>query len=210
MPTPHDTHTQDADDRDREDPHTITLLLRAWSQGDEEALDRLLPLIYGELHRLAEIHLSHEAHHTLQPTELINEAYFKLFGRPLADWRDRQHFFAIASRAMRQVLVDHSRRRRAGKRNGLHLSLEELSFDQLERATAAYDDRLDDRVIALDEALRELEAVDERKSRVVEMRYFVGMSVKEIAAVLGVGPGVVNRDWEFAKAWLLRRINRRK
>jgi RNA polymerase sigma factor (TIGR02999 family) len=175
----------------------------AWRDGDRSALDRLVPIVQGELRRIAHNRLSRERpDHTLQPTALVNEAYLRLIGLPHIDWRNRAQFFAIAARLMRRVLVDAARERRAAKRGGNALR---VTFDEaLMPAGAAQPD-----VIALDDALEALAVEDPRKSQVVELRFFAGLSVDETAGTLGVSSDTVNRDWKFAKAWLRVQLERR-
>jgi RNA polymerase sigma-70 factor (ECF subfamily) len=185
-------------------PRGITRLLRAWGEGDEAALDRLTPLIYDELHRIAQRYMRREkSSNTLQTTALVNEAWLHLADGATVDWRDRAHFFAVASRTMRRILVDAARARGAGKRGGLllHFQLNE-SID----AAPARDHEL----IALDDALTALDRFDPRKARVVEMRFFGGLSVEETAAVLKLSPQSVLRDWKLARAWLQREISGRE
>lgn len=180
----------------------VTRLLRQWSDGDAGALERLVPLIYGELHRLAERAMGRErSDHTLQPTALLHEAYVRLVGQQQVSWRNRSQFFAVASQAMRRVLVDHARGRTAAKRGG------ERHRVSLEDAPQLTDSRPSD-LLALDEALRELAEVDERKSRVVELRIFGGLTIPETAAALGVSTGTVIEEFRRARAWLYREIRR--
>jgi RNA polymerase sigma factor (TIGR02999 family) len=181
----------------------LTKLLRAWNAGDQSALDRLLPLVYGELRRVAANHLRREARgHTLQPTALVNEAYLRLVRIKRMTLNDRAHFFALCSTLMRQILVDAARARRVAKRGGgaVRVTLDErlLSSDSSTDA------------VALDDALKALEQVDERKSRVVELRFFAGLSVEETAAVLAVSTDTISRDWKFAKTWLRRELRDRR
>jgi RNA polymerase sigma-70 factor (ECF subfamily) len=181
-------------------PGDVTELLLAWRGGDERALDRLIPLVHGELHRIADRCIRGErAGHTLQATALINEAYVRLIDAKRVQWRDRAHFLAISARLMRQVLVDYARSRGYQKRGGgaIRVTLVE------ELATV---DEPELELIALDIALEGLAKFDERKSRVVELRCFGGLSVEETAAVLHVSPDTVMRDWKLAKAWLLREL----
>jgi RNA polymerase sigma-70 factor (ECF subfamily) len=181
----------------------VTALLIAWRDGDRSALDRLVPMVDGELRRIAKKRLSHErADHTLQPTALVNEAYLRLMGLTHFDWRNRAQFFAIAARLMRRVLVDAARERRAAKRGG---DAVRVTFDEaLVPAGAAHPD-----VIALDDALQALAVEDPRKSQVVELRFFAGLSVEETAGTLGVSTDTVNRDWKFAKSWLRVQLERK-
>jgi RNA polymerase sigma factor (TIGR02999 family) len=182
-------------------PQEVTRLLIAWSDGDERALAALMPLVYDELRRLAHRHLGRErADHTLQTTALVHEAYFRLVDQKEPRWRNRAHFLAIASQMMRRILVDYARARGFGKRGG------GTRRAPLDEAMVVSDERAAD-VVALDEALKALAQFDERKSRMVELRFFGGLSIEETAEVLGVSPGTVMRDWTFAKAWLQREIN---
>ena len=178
----------------------ITRLLRAWSAGEEGALDRLAPLIYNELHRIARLHMRRERPgNTLQTTALLNQAWLQLAGGRLASWQDRAHFFAVASQIMRRILVDAARTRQAGKRGGGVFRLE------LNESIDAAPPR-DAELLALDDALDSLAIFDARKARVVEMRFFGGLSVDETAEVLKVSPQTVMRDWKLARAWLKREI----
>ena len=174
----------------------VTKLLRAWAQGDEAAGERLFPILYGELRRQAGRYMRRERRsHTLQPSGLVNEAYLRLAASPDLDWHDRAHFFAIAARVMRQVLVDHARRRRAAKREGCHVTLDDAD------APAAAPDLLD-----LEHALEELAALDPRQARVVELRFFGGLDVDETADVMGLSARTVKREWQTARAWLQHRL----
>jgi RNA polymerase sigma-70 factor (ECF subfamily) len=182
-------------------PLEVTQLLAAWSEGDEQALAALTPLVYQELHRLAHRHLGRERDgHTLQTTALVHEAYLRLVDQKGARWRNRAHFMAVASQMMRRILVDYARGRGYAKRGG---GARQASFDE---ALVVSDERAAD-VVALDEALNALAQFDERKARMVEMRFFGGLSIEETAEVLGVSPGTVMRDWTLAKAWLQREIS---
>jgi len=181
-----------------DDTHEITRLLRQWGQGDEEAFNHLFPLVCRELKRLAQRHLRRESHHTLQTSDLVQEAYLKLHGGTHIDWQDRRHFYAIASRAMRQVLVERARKRNAVKRNGQTVSLDQLSLDQLNQLTSVPDDDL----IALDEAMKSLEESHARQMRIAELRLFSDLNVDEIAVMIEVDRTTVYRDWVFAKAQL--------
>ena len=176
----------------------VTQLLVQWMKGNRAALDELTPLVYEELHQRARNYLRHERpDHTLQPTALIHEVYLRMVGESLPQWQNRAHFFAIASRAMRQILVDHARRRGAGKRGdgAAHLSLDEaLVLAQSENSD----------LLALDDALSKLAAFDERKCRIVEMRYFGGCTVEETAEALGIAAITVIRETRVAEAWLRR------
>jgi RNA polymerase sigma-70 factor, ECF subfamily len=183
-------------------PLEVTRLLAAWSDGDAAARDTLLPLVYDELRRLASYYMRGQPdNHTLQTTALIHEAYLKLAAQPDKQWQNRMHFFAVAAQAMRHVLVDYARSRDAIKHGGQAqlVALEEAAVVSAERAAE---------VVALDEALTALASVDLRKSQVVELRYFGGLSVEETAEVLQVSPETVKRDWRLAKLWLMRELNR--
>jgi RNA polymerase sigma factor (TIGR02999 family) len=184
-------------------PHEdVTGLLMAWRNGDEEALARLTPLVYDELHRLAERHMRRErAGHPLQATALVNEAYIRLVDSRRVQWQNRAHFFAIAAQLMRRVLVDVIRRQQSRKRGGgWHV----LSFaDGFELAVEQNAD-----LVAVDDALQELAKLDPRKAQVVELRFFGGLSLEETAEVLNVSADTVGRDWRAAKAWLSRELKR--
>ena len=172
----------------------VTQLLVEWASGDQQALDKLTPLVYRELRQLAARHLRKERDaHTLQPTALVNEAYLRLVDQSRKNWQNRSHFFAVASQLMRQILVDHARRRQAGKRAGLKVSLVEAGSFAPERSRD---------LVALDNALKGLEQLDSRKCKVVELRYFGGLSMDEIAQTLDVSPITVRRDLRMAEAWL--------
>ncbi len=174
----------------------ITRLLLAWGDGDRQALDELTPLVYQELRRLAESYLRRErGGHTLQPTALVHEAYLKLVDQRGLRWQNRAHFFGIAAQTMRQILVDHARARLAEKRGG-----GEIRFS-LDEAIDASDERAD-QLVALDDALLALAAFDPQKSRVVELKYFGGLTLEEMAEVLGISRATVIREWRMAKAWL--------
>jgi len=178
----------------------VTRLLVAWQQGREEALDRLIPVVYAELHRLARAQMAREhAGHTLQTTALVHETYLRLVDGAQVSWRDRVHFFAVCARLMRRILVDHARASHAAKRGG---ASPHLVFDDW----LAGHPPADEQVLALNEVLGRLEAADQRRSKVVELRYFGGMSVSETAAILGVSPETVQRDWKVAKLWLLHEL----
>lgn len=180
----------------------ITQLLQGWRDGDQKALDALLPLVYNELRRLAHFHLRKERPgHTLQSAALVHEAYLRLVGEDPPLWEGRTHFFAIASQLMRQILVDYARRRGAGKRGGsiCILSLEDAS----EKARGKEVD-----IVALDDALQRLAEIDPRQSSIVEMRFFGGLTLEEISAALEIGSATVQRDWTAARAWLHREISR--
>ena len=184
--------------------HQITQLLDRWREGDRGALDELMPLVYNELHRLAAGYMRGErTGHTLQTSALVNEAYLRLVGHDEIQWQNRAHFFAVAAHAMRRVLVDHARRRLSRKRGGgiIKVALDEALIVSAERAAE---------LVALDEALARLAEVSPRKSELVELRFFGGLSVEEAAEILKVAPGTVMRDWTFAKAWLRREITGRE
>jgi RNA polymerase sigma-70 factor (ECF subfamily) len=179
----------------------VTSLLAAWGKGDQNALNELMPLVYNELHRMARRAWIGQNHaNTLQPTALLNEAYLKLAGAENASFQNRCHFFAVASTAMRQILVNHAKSRLAGKRGSgqIKLSIDDVQLAVNQEAAE---------VVALHEALERLEAVDARKSRVVEMRYFGGLSIEETAEALGISVITVNRDWRLARTWLMREMN---
>jgi len=180
-------------------PGDVTRLLIAWQAGDAAALDRLIPLVYDGLHRIAERHLRNErSGHTLQPTAIVNEAYLKLVDAPVGNWQNRVHFFAVASRVMRQILVDYARRRAAQKRGGGQASC----LVQSEAVTAARGIDL----IAVDDALGKLSTLDPEQGRIVELRFFGGLTVEETATALDVSPATVNRKWVSARAWLHREL----
>jgi RNA polymerase sigma factor (TIGR02999 family) len=176
--------------------------LQGWRAGERSASDALLPLVYDELRRLAHHHLRNERpHHTLQSTALVNEAYLRLVGQNLPKLENRAHFFAIAAQLMRQILVDYARRHRASKRGSGICLLE------LDDATALPQRKNVD-VVALDDALNALAEIDPRQSRVVELRFFAGLSVEETSEVMGIATATVQRDWTAARAWLHREISR--
>lgn len=181
-------------------PHEVTQLLGAWRRGDGEALARLMPIVYEELRRVARAHLRNERlDHTLDATALVHEAYLRLTGLERMPLHDRTHFLAMAARLMREVLVDHARRKRALKRGG---GVTLLTLDGV--AASAGRGIVD--VLALDDALTDLASIDARLGRVVELRFFAGLSVAETMDALGVSSATVERDWTFAKAWLLKRL----
>jgi RNA polymerase sigma-70 factor (ECF subfamily) len=178
------------------DRSEITRLLKESSEGNRAAMDALLPLVYADLRRIAGGYLRRQAPgHTLQPTALLHEAYLKLFQSGQPDWRDRTHFFAVSASAMRQILVDHARSRNAVKRGGdaVKVSLDESFHYAPERPSS---------LIALDDALKALAAFDERKARVLELRYFGGLGIDEIASTIGVSVATIGRELRFAEAWL--------
>lgn len=179
----------------------VTKLLDAWSAGDGAALGQLMPLVYDELRRMAKRYMSSQASgHTLQTTALIHEAYLKLADNKEKRFSNRAHFFAVAANAMRHILVDHARSQQADKRGGKTeiIALDDAPVVSLERASE---------IVALDEALNNLFALEERKGRVVELRYFGGLSIEETAEVLKVSVDTVMRDWRFAKMWLLKELS---
>ena len=178
----------------------VTELLQAWSDGDERALDKLMPFVYGELHRLAQRYMARERHgHTLQTTALVNEAYLRLVGSGKRNFQNRAHFFAVSAQLMRRILVDLARARRSLKRGG------EVQAVSLDDALMVSPEPGPD-LVALDDALQALSAMDPRRGQVVELRFFGGLSVQETAEVLRVSPETVMHDWKLAKAWLLREL----
>ena len=182
----------------------VTELLVNWSNGDQEALNKLIPLVYDELHKLASRYLRRERpDHTLQTTALVHEAYLKLVNQREANWENRVQFFAVAAQLMRRILVDYARRHRASKRGGdvYKLSLEEALLPSKEK---------DAELLALDEALDRLAAIDSQQSRVVELRVFAGLSLEETAQALNISPRTVRREWSMAKAWLHRQIKNQR
>ncbi len=182
-------------------PSQVTQLLDDWSAGDREALDKLIPIVYAELRRQAVRYLQRERlGHTLQTTALIHEVYLKLIDQRDVRWQNRAHFFGIAAQLMRRILVDHARKHHAAKRGGSDIKL------PLEEGMIVAEGK-DVNLVALDEALERLAAIDPQQSRVVELRFFSGLSVEETAEVLGVSPRTVKRDWNVAKAWLRREIS---
>jgi RNA polymerase sigma factor (TIGR02999 family) len=187
---------------EHEPPSEVTLLLQGWRSGDRKALDALLPLVYKELRRLAHFQLRKERpDHTLQSAALVHEAYLRLIGLNTPRWESRTHFFAIAAQLMRQILVDYARRHAAAKRGGRACKLSLDGATMLSR-------RKDVHVIALDDALKALAKIDPRQCRVVELRFFAGLSLQEISEALEIAPATVQRDWTAARAWLHREISR--
>jgi RNA polymerase sigma-70 factor, ECF subfamily len=181
----------------------VTQLLFDWQQGDQSALKKLTPLIYDELRRMAHRYVQHERNgHTLQTTALVHEAYVRLAGQETPEWQNRSHFFAVTAQVMRHILIDHARRRRYLKHGG---QFQQVSMEQ---ASLMSEDRAAE-LIALDEALDELKNFDPRKSKVVELRYFGGLSLEETAQALEISVMTVRRDWRAAKAWLFRRMQNR-
>jgi len=193
-------------------PAGVTQLLHRWSQGDASAFDRVLPLVYGELRQMAYRHLRQErANHTLQGTGLVHEAYLRLAKRAPLQWESRAHFFGWASALMRHILVDHARAHQAAKRGG---GAPVMSLDAIDEeggsavaAVSQADDSLD--IVALDHALQRLEQLDAQQSRVVELRFFGGLSVLETAQALRISPATVKREWATARVWLLRELGRK-
>jgi RNA polymerase sigma-70 factor, ECF subfamily len=181
------------------DQGEVTLLLRAMQGGDPTASEKLLPLVYNELHRLAKSYMRRERpNHTLQPTALINETYLRLTGDTI-NWQNRAHFVGVAANIMRRVLVDHARAHKAGIRGG------DLQRVEFEEGIAISKERSNE-MLQLDDALNKLEEVNPRQAKVVELRYFGGLSVEEIAAILNIGPRTVEREWASARVWLFERI----
>jgi len=181
--------------------HQITALLIDWSNGDEIAFKQLMPMVYDELRRMARRHLRREpAGHTIQTTELIHEAYLKFAGREEQNWQNRAHFFGVAAKVMRHILVDHARTKHRSKRGGLaeRITLHESVTTSANRS---------EEIVALDDALNQLAALDQRKAQVVEMKFFGGLSVEEMAEVLKVAPITIMREWQKAKAWLYLQLN---
>src|SRR5579862_4608037 len=184
--------------------HVVTRLLKAWSGGDEKALEKLTPVVYRQLHQVAHRYMAGErSGHTLQTTALVHEAYVRLVDCGRVNWQDRAHFFAISAQLMRRILIDFARSRGYLKRGGAapHISLEEAS---------SLCDEPDVNLAALDDALKALAAIDERKSKVVELKFFGGLNVEETAEVLHISSDTVLRDWRLAKIWLLRELSREK
>jgi RNA polymerase sigma factor (TIGR02999 family) len=183
-------------------PNDVTQLLVAWGNGDQAARDELMPLVYAELHRLAHRHIKKERPgHTLQTSALVNEAFVRLVDQRDVHWQSRAHFFGIAAQMMRRILVDYARKRRFAKRGG-----DQLQVSLNEELVAANQRSAD--VVFLDDALTQLADIDERKSKVVELKFFGGLSIEETAEALDVSPGTVMRDWTLAKAWLRRAMSR--
>jgi RNA polymerase sigma factor (TIGR02999 family) len=177
-------------------PQEITQLLLSWSEGDKSALDQLIPLVYPELKRLARRYMGRESpDHTLQTSALINEAYLRLVDQHAVEWQDRAHFFAVAAQVMRHILIDHARSHRYHKRGAgaEHIPLDDVAVVSQERATE---------LVALDDALTRLATVDPRKSQIVELRFFGGLTVEETAEVMKLSPITIKREWRSAKAWL--------
>ncbi len=181
--------------------HNVTQLLNKVSNGDELALDSILPLVYNELRKISSKYLRDEyRHHTLQTTELVHEAYIKLIGSNPLSWESRAHFYGIAARSMRQILVDYARKRKSQKRgSGLtYITLDKVAQNFI---------NVDEHILDLNDALEKLESIEERSSKIVELRFFSGLSIDETAEILKVSPATIKRDWNFAKAWLYREIS---
>lgn len=182
-------------------PENVTELLVDWSKGDQNALEKLMPLVYSELRRLAGNYLRRERqNHTLQPTALVNEAYLKLIDQRRARWQNRAQFYGVAAQLMRRILVDHARAHQAAKRGG--------SDQQRLSITSAGElsEKPDTDILALHEALEELTVMDPQQGRIVELKFFGGLSIEETAEVLGIGHATVERDWKMARAWLRRKL----
>lgn len=179
----------------------VTELLLAWSRGDGAALDRLLPLVQSSLHDIARARLRQERpDHSLESSALVNELYLRLIDQRQVNWRDRAHFFGVAAQIMRNILVDHARRRQSEKRGG---GMKRVTLDAT--IVAPDDDRID--VVLLDDALHRLEAIFPQQSRIVELRYFAGMTIEETAEALRISPATVKREWAMARAWLRRAVH---
>jgi len=182
--------------------HQISLLLIDWIKGDEYALEQLMPLVYHELRLMARRHMRHQpAGHTFQTTDLIHETYLKIAGGEERHWQNRNHFFGVAAKAMRHILVDYARSKSNQKRGGWQ---ERVTLQENMRVT----NQSSEEIVALDDALNRLATLDDRKVRVVEMKFFAGLTVTEIASVLKVSPETVKRDWSFAQTWLLRELKK--
>jgi len=180
----------------------VTELLVRWRKGDRQALDALIPLVYEELRRIAQHFLQREKPgHTLQSTALVHEAYVRMVGQNLPEWQSRAHFFGIAAQLRRQILVDHARARQAAKRGG---DVFKISLDE----STALPEQRDLDLIALDDALKSLTELDPQQSRIVELRYFAGLTIEDTSEVLGISPATVKRDWATARAWLQREMMR--
>jgi RNA polymerase sigma factor (TIGR02999 family) len=187
------------------DSQEISILLKAWGNGDQAALDRLTPLVYAELHRMARRHMRQERENTLQTTALVHEAYIRLVDAKGLACQDRTHFFALSAQIMRRILVDAARARVAAKRGGVAPPLdhsEAINLDEIAENAS----QKSAEVLALDQALDDLARVDARKARVIELRFFGGLSVEETADVLQISPQSVMRDWKLARAWLVREL----
>ena len=182
------------------DSQNITALLQEWRAGKPGAANRLMELVYGELHQLAVRQMRRErGDHTLQPTALVHEAYLRLCGSEPIDWQNRAHFFAVAAQQLRRVLVDHARRTQSEKRGGGQIK---LSLDEADGPAA----NSSERILGVDQALARLEALDERAAKVIELRFFGGLSEKEAAETLGISLATLKRDWDFARTWLASQL----
>lgn len=183
------------------DSPRITQLLVEWGGGNQSALENLIPLVYDELHRIAKRYMRRQsAGHTFQTTELIHEAYLKIAKQEEHSWQNRAHFFGVAAQAMRHILVDYARSKQSQKRGGWQkITLDEKVAVALERS---------EEMLSLDEALKHLEVLDERKAKVVELKYFGGLTNEEVAEVLKISPETVKRDWKFSRTWLLRELSK--
>jgi RNA polymerase sigma-70 factor, ECF subfamily len=183
-------------------PQVVTRLLIDWSKGDKAALDQLIPLVNAELRRLARHHMSREnPGHTLQTSALINEAYIRLIEQQNPSWQNREHFYAVAAQVMRHILIDHARSHLYTKRGG---GANKVPLDE----TAALNDQRAAELVALDDALNTLAALDPRKSRIIELRFFAGLTIEETAGAMKVSPVTITREWRSAKAWLRREMNK--
>lgn len=183
-------------------PQEISIILRAWSGGDRAAANELLPAIYDELRKIAAQYLRKErSDHTLQPTALVHEAYLKLVDISHVEWQDRAHFFAVAANVMRHILVDHARARKTDKRGG---AAERIALDD----AISLSNEPDIDLLSLDEAMKQLATFDEQQARIVELKFFGGLTIEEIGEVLKISPATVKREWTMAKAWLHKRITR--
>lgn len=181
-------------------PQNITLMLNDLSNGNTLVIEQILPLVYDELRKISSKYLSDEYRkHTFQTTELVHEAYIKLIGNQSISWQSRSHFYGIAARTMRQILVDYARKRKSQKRGS---GKTDFSLDDTQIVAGESDEQ----ILALDEALKKLENVEERSSKIVELRYFSGLTIEETAELLNISAATVKRDWQFAKAWLYREI----
>ena len=186
---------------------TVTELLRAWGSGESAAVDELVPLVYDELRRQAKQFMrAQDAGHTLQTTALVHEAYLRLVGPSPVQWKSRAHFFGVAAKAMRSILVDHARARSAAKRGG---AAHPVTLSEATDMHAVSDAERGVDVIALDDALSRLSVLDSRKSQLVELRYFGGLGIDEAAAMLGISPATAKREWTMARAWLKRELSAR-
>lgn len=181
--------------------HGVTQLLERWNSGDRAALNELVPLVYGELHRLAKNFFRRRPNQTLQPTALINEVYLRLVGQQGTNWQGRAHFFGVAAKTMRNLLVDHARLQKASKRGGSQLRLSLADVEQPNRE-AEVD------CLALDEALKKLAELNPQYGQVVELRYFGGLTIEETAEVMSISHATVERDWKFARVWLKRELSK--